>query len=145
MNRRHSGGQSRAAASLKRGIPEADTSGVRDERGYTLIELTIAVTLIGILALIAIGFHQLARDQAADATARANIRVALPAFETYRADAGTYAGMTLAGLQTTYSPGVQGIEVVSAGANVYCIRSTTPGRTWYQDGPGAPITTTACS
>lgn len=123
----------------------ADTSRVRDERGYTLVELAIVVTLIGILTLIAIGFHRMARDRAADATARANIRIAIPAIETYRADAGAYTGMTLAGLQSAYSPGVQGIEVVAASASAYCVRSTTPGRTWFQNGPGAPITTTACS
>jgi prepilin-type N-terminal cleavage/methylation domain-containing protein len=118
---------------------------VRDEGGYTLVELTIVVMLIGILTLIAIGFHRLARDQATDAAARTNIRVAIPAVETYRADVGAYTGMTLAGLQGAYSPGIQGIEVVSASATAYCIRSTTPGRAWYQAGPGEPITTTACS
>lgn len=131
--------------SLKRGIPPADTGWVRDERGYTLVELTIVVMLIGILTLIAIGFHRMARDRASDVTARTNIRVAVPAVETYRADVGAYTGMTLAGLRTSYSPGIQGIEVVSASATDYCIRSTTPGRTWYQAGPGTPITTTACS
>ena len=53
--------------------------------------------------------------------------------------------MTLAGLRTQYSPGVQGIVVVSTGANAYCVRATDGGRTWFKRGPDGPITPTACS
>jgi prepilin-type N-terminal cleavage/methylation domain-containing protein len=123
----------------------SDTSWMRDESGYTLTELIVVVVVIGILSIVAMGFHARAREQAADATARSNIRVAIPAIETYRADVGGYTGMTLATLQAAYSPGVQGIEVVAADAVRYCVRSTTPGRAWYRDGPSGPITTSACS
>jgi prepilin-type N-terminal cleavage/methylation domain-containing protein len=118
---------------------------LRREDGFTLTELLVVLIIIGILVAVAIGFHVQARDRAGDATARANIRIAVPAIESYRTDAGTYAGMTLAALQSSYSPGVQGIEVVSAGDTGYCIRAIAGGRTWYKAGPDGPITTTACS
>jgi len=118
---------------------------LRREEGFTLVELVVVVIIIAILLAIAVGFHTQARDRAADATARANIRIAVPAIEIYRSDHGTYAGMTLAGLRAAYSPGVQGIVVVSADDASYCVRADAGGSTWYKNGTDAPITTTACS
>ena len=52
----------------------------------------------------------------------------MPAIEAYRGDSGTYAGMTVAGLQSQYSPGVQGIAVVSTDANATaCVRPRAAG------------------
>lgn len=118
---------------------------LRREDGFTLVELIVVMIIIAILLTIAIGFHTQARDRAGDATARANIRIAVPAIEAYRSDVGSYAGMTLPLLQSTYSPGVQGIEIVSADAAGYCIRASASGRTWYKDSDAGAITTTACS
>ena len=131
--------------SLKRGTGPADSQGVlRREDGFTLVELLVVMLIIAILLAIAVGFHTQARDRAGDAAARANIRIAVPAIEAYRSDSGTYAGMTLALLQSTYSPGVQGIEIVSADDAGYCIRASAGGRTWYKDSDAGAITTTAC-
>jgi prepilin-type N-terminal cleavage/methylation domain-containing protein len=118
---------------------------LRREDGFTLIELTVVLIVIGILTSIAVGFHVQAREKAGDATARTNIRVAQPAVEAYRADHGTYTGMTLAALQAGYSPGVSGIVVVSAGDAGYCIRASAASSTWYKQGPDGAITKTACS
>jgi general secretion pathway protein G len=118
---------------------------LRREQGFTLVELIVVMLIVAILLTIAVGFYTGARDKAGDATARANIRIAIPAVEAYRSDEGTYAGMTLALLQTTYSPGVQGIEVVSADADGYCIRAVAGGRTWYKQSDAGDITTTPCS
>ena len=101
--------------------------------------------IIAILLTIALGFYTGARDKAGDATARANIRIAVPAVEAYQSDEGTYAGMTLEALQATYSPGVQGIEVVSADADGYCISAFAGGSTWYKQSDAGDITTTPCS
>jgi prepilin-type N-terminal cleavage/methylation domain-containing protein len=118
---------------------------LRREEGFTLIELLVVLVIIGILASIAIGFQVQAREKAADATARMNIRIAHPAVEAYRADVGTYAGMTLVALQSTYSPGVQGIEIVSADDAGYCISANAGGHTWFKASAAPEITTTACS
>jgi prepilin-type N-terminal cleavage/methylation domain-containing protein len=118
---------------------------LRREDGFTLVELIVVMVIVAILLAIAVGFHTQARDRAGDATARANIRIALPAIEVYRTDNGTYGGMTLPLLRSTYSPGVQGIEIVSADDAGYCIRASAGGRTWYKDSDAGSITTTACS
>jgi len=122
-----------------------DSRFVTREDGFTLIELLVVIVIIGILAAISVGFASGARERAGDATARANIRTAVPAIEAYRADAGTYAGMTLAGLQSSYSPGVQGIAVVSGSAATYCVSAGAGSSTWYRAGPDAQITKTACA
>jgi len=118
---------------------------LRREDGFTLVELLVVMIIIAILLAIAIGFHLQARERAGDATARANLRIAVPAVEIYHSDNGTYAGMTVALLQSTYSPGVQGIEIISADDAGYCIRASAGGRTWYKASDASAITTTACS
>jgi prepilin-type N-terminal cleavage/methylation domain-containing protein len=118
---------------------------LRREDGFTLIELIVVIAIIAVLLLIAIGFMAQARERAGDATARANIRIAVPAIESYRSEEGTYSGMTLATLQASHSPGVQGIVVLSADDAGYCVRAVEAGRSWYLAGPDGDITTTACS
>ena len=118
---------------------------MRREDGFTLVELLVVIVVIAILLAIAVGFQTGARERAHDATAKSNIRTAMPAIEAYRADNGTYAGMTEAGLKSQYSPGVQGIVVVSTGGNVYCVRASEGGRAWFKLGPDGPITQTVCS
>jgi hypothetical protein len=100
---------------------------------------------MGILIAIAVGFSTSARVRAGDAAAKSNIDVAVPAFQAYNVDNNGFTGMTLAALQSSYSKGVQGIEVVSAGAATYCVKSTVDGRSWFKNGPSGPITTTSCS
>ena len=118
---------------------------MRSEDGFTLVELVVVLGVMAILLSVAVGFQIAARERASDATAKANIRAAVPAIEAYRGDSGTYVGMTVAGLQSQYSPGVRGVVVVSTDADAYCVRATEGGRTWFKLGPDGPITPTACS
>jgi prepilin-type N-terminal cleavage/methylation domain-containing protein len=117
---------------------------VRREDGYTLLELLAVLVIVAILLAVAVGFQAGARERASDATARANIRSAVPAVEAYRADHGTYAGMTEAVLESQYSRGVS-VVVVSAAAGEYCLRASEGGSTWFKLGPGGQITQTVCS
>ena len=123
----------------------ADTPNVRSEDGFTLIEVLTVLVIMAILLAVAVGFQAGARERASDAAARANIRSAVPAIETYRADNGTYAGMTEAVLKSQYSPGVTGIVVVSTAVDEYCVRATEGGSSWFKRGPSGQITQTACS
>ena len=78
---------------------------MRQEEGFTLVELIVVMVIIAVLLSIAFVFHYGAQERSSDATARANIRTAVPAIEAYRSETGGYAGMTVAGLKTTYSAG----------------------------------------
>jgi len=117
----------------------------RDENGFTLIEMLVVLVVMAILIAIAVGFSTSARVRAGDAAAKSNIDVAAPAFQAYNVDNNGFTGMTLAALQSSYSKGVQGIEIVSADATTYCVKSTVDGRSWFKNGPSGPITTTSCS
>jgi prepilin-type N-terminal cleavage/methylation domain-containing protein len=114
------------------------------EEGFTLIELVVVLAIIAVLVAIAVGFHYGARERASDATARANIRTAVPAFESYRADTGGYAGMTTAALKAAYSPGIGNIVVDWATDDDYCVSATVNGRTWSKTGPAGAITMASC-
>jgi len=104
----------------------------RNEDGFTLLEMLAVLIIMAILVAI-------------DVAAKSNIDVAVPAFQAYSLDHHGFTGMTLADLQASYSKGVQGIEVVSADATTYCVKSTVDGRSWFKNGPTAPITTASCS
>lgn len=119
----------------------------RDESGFTLVELLVALAIIGILVAVAVpsllGFESRARVRAAEAS----LRAALPAVEAYHHDYATYdeTSMTPAALRA-YDQGLSpGIAVVSGSGSTYCIRSTQGGASVFKNGPGAPITTAACT
>jgi type IV pilus assembly protein PilA len=110
------------------------------EQGFTLIELLVVIIIIGILLAIAVPSYLGFRGRAADSSAKANVRAALPAVEAYFADEGTYAGMTVAELQLIdQNVNLDGAPVVTA--TTYCIDSTVSGSTWKISGPGstAPV------
>jgi len=119
----------------------------RDEAGFTLVELLIALAIIGILLAVAVpsllGFENRARVAAAEAS----LRAALPAVEAYHHDYATYdeTSMTLAALRAYDQALSPGIAVVSGSVSTYCVRSTQGGVSVFKNGPGAPITTAVCT
>jgi type IV pilus assembly protein PilA len=117
----------------------------KDEGGFTLIELLVVIIIIGILLAIAIPSYMKFRDRANKSAAQANVRAAIPAVEQYFADNNSYAGMTLAYLQTTYDEGVKNIVIQAATSTTYCIHSVVGTETYKKTGPGADIVTGACS
>jgi type IV pilus assembly protein PilA len=116
----------------------------RNEGGFTLIELLVVIIIIGILLAIAIPSYMKFRDRANKSAAQANVRSSIPAVEAYFADNNTYAGATLAYLQTTYDQGVKNIVIQSATATTYCVESVVGSETFNKNGPGADIVSGAC-
>ena len=114
------------------------------EQGFTLIELLVVIIIIGILLAIAVPSYLGFRGRAADSSAKANVRAALPAVEAFYADNGTYTGMSVAALKLIdQNVSLDGDPVVTA--TTYCIDSLVSGKTWKISGPGATTAVTgAC-
>lgn len=100
------------------------------EEGFTLIELLVVMLILGILAAIAIPTFFNQREKAQDSDAKAMVRAAQTAIETYATDnGGSYAGADVADLNaiepTVQAGGTNAVTVVAAGANSYTVRSAS--------------------
>ena len=98
------------------------------EEGFTLIELLVVIIILGILVAIAVPAYLSFTGSAKDAAAKANVRSAIPAAESWYQDQtnnpnpDTYTGLTLAKLQLE-APGVSNdvkVAVLNSGAG-YCL------------------------
>ncbi|MCL6471950.1 MAG: prepilin-type N-terminal cleavage/methylation domain-containing protein [Firmicutes bacterium] len=74
---------------------------LRNDKGFTLIELMVVILIIGILVAIAIPVFNTSRDSAYQRTCQANLRTIEGAASTYRADNGGVP-TTVAALSPTY-------------------------------------------
>jgi type IV pilus assembly protein PilA len=68
------------------------TGRAAQENGVTLIELLVAVAIVGSLAALALATFGGQRARATDAQAKVNLTMALEAMEAYFVENGTYVG-----------------------------------------------------
>lgn len=118
------------------------------ESGFTLVELLVVMLILGLLAAIAIPSFFNQRDKAKDADAKAGVRTAQTAIETYATDNdGSYAAATEAKLELIeptlkdagdggtigVTPTTKGyaVEVTSETGNKFKITRADAGTTTY--------------
>src|SRR5947209_17058541 len=119
---------------------------MREERGFTPIQLLVVIIIRGILLAIAIPSYLSFRTRANKSAAQANVRAAVPGMEAFNADHSTgYAGVTLTKLQQSYDAGIKNIKISVATLGGYCICNTVPGTvTYHKSGPSGDISSGGC-
>ena len=108
--------------------------------GFTMIEvLTVLVIILALLAILVPAYVGFA-VRASDSSAKADLRAAMPAVEAYRADNGSYVGMTVSALLAYDNGLATGLGIHgSPTATSYCLTDTIGGRVWSVSGPGAAV------
>jgi prepilin-type N-terminal cleavage/methylation domain-containing protein len=127
---------------------QAAPAALRDERGFTLIEILIVVIVIAVLSAIAVSSYLGYRNRAHDAAAQEKVHQIVPAVHAYFVDHDSYTGMTIAGLRSSYDSAIDPAEyslgTVPPTDSSYCIQSSSEGRTWRKNGPTASLEPQAC-
>ena len=116
---------------------------LRSEKGFTLIELLVVMIILAILTAIAIPSYLSFKDRANKSASGADVRSIVPSIESYFSDNGTYAGMSVAGLQASYDQAIN-LSTYKLGASTqtatsYCIQATSQNKTAAKAGPPAQI------
>ena len=118
------------------------------KKGLRTVELVAVIVILGILAAIAVpSYHSLRRRNDVSA-AVVDLRALDRSIDAYRADRGTYVGMTPGGLRSAYDRSLlpERYSLTSLSATSYCARATVHGAIAYKAGPSGRVSTsgTAC-
>lgn len=121
---------------------------LRDERGFTLVEMIIVMIIVSVLILMAISSYRGYRDRANDVAAKESMYSILPAISAYYVDNESYSGMTLAGLKSAYNAGLNlshySLGSVAPMNAAYCVQTVSGDRTWRKNGPQAVVERQSC-
>src|SRR5688572_30698318 len=99
------------------------------EGGFTLVELLVVMLILGLLAAIAIPSFFNQREKAKDADAKAAVRTAQTAMETYATgNGGSYEDVTpaiLQGIETTLNDSNVSTAAANAAGDGYTVSVTS--------------------
>lgn len=111
----------------------------------TSTEALVLAVMAAILVAITIPSYVAMRNRSNDSTARAHLRQAEDAAEAYRAERGSYVGMSSAAL-ARFDPELResAHRLEAAGKDGYCVESTVGGRTWYLTAPTRDLARGSC-
>jgi type IV pilus assembly protein PilA len=117
---------------------------MKDQKGFTLIELMIVIAIIGILAAIAIPQFNAYRKRSYNSSAVADLRNAATAQEAYFVDESTYCGTTGTLISATYGLYLSDkvvFNITSHNASSYVMTSYHPSgsESYIIRGPGGSI------
>lgn len=96
----------------------------------------MVLVILGILLAIAVVTYVGFKERAANNAAKANLRAAVPAAESYFSSNGTYVGMSDAALRAIDGGLSTTLRVTAAAAGAYTICDDPSGRAWQLVGPG---------
>jgi type IV pilus assembly protein PilA len=104
---------------------------LKEEDGFSLIELLVVMIILGLLAAIALAAFSGQKDKAHDADAKTSARGAQLAMESYFVDNKTYAGATVPQLQSIQPAlsNAPGLTVQSATANTFQLSTSSTSTT----------------
>ena len=111
----------------------------------TSVEAFVLAVMTAIVVAIVVPSYVALRDRESDSAARSQLRQAGEAAEMYRADTGSYAGMSPAALGRVDSElGTSGYRVKSVREKTYCLEKTVRGRTWHFVAPAGELRRGGC-
>jgi general secretion pathway protein G len=108
------------------------------KRGFTLLELLVVISIIGILVALGAVSYTTAQQKGRDAKRRGDLKSIQSAFEQYYAENGTYeitcsdmatATTMPAGLPQDPKPSPHPVYATSCTASTYCICATLENET----------------
>ncbi len=114
------------------------------ERGLTLLELVVALGMLGVLIAVALPCYVAFSRQATEKTAASNVREMVPALEAYKTETGSYRGLTLTVLKDEYELNIDDsrsspYELTHLGDDSYCVEYRMGDLYAVKDGPRAKI------
>ena len=116
---------------------------MKNQKGFTLIELMIVIAIIGILAAIAIPQFSAYRKRSYNAAAQSDLRNAATAQEAYYVDAARYCSTVtiLVGTYGLYTSAKVKFNSVAGDVTSYLMKAyhTSGDKTYSIAGPGGSI------